>query len=557
MDASEEFPDLDSSDEDLPDVRQLLADDKKKREQADARRKLQAAKLQYLSKQAETTADGDDSDLEVVYDDMHAVAEEEDKERRARKAKHITESVGRQHQLTYAGKAKAIRSPTKATPLRGSKKDFDILAAAAAPSFSVEARSKTRKGKEREGAKIGPGDLNRMLLHASEKQSRELTAQKEAEFYKKAGQRRDALPEVNKMDVLKTLALKGMENAARDVSDDGDDEGQDDESDGDWTPDYAQQVPPDEEEGAGEASQELPVATDEDDQDYVKNHNENDENVPVKARRSTTRSRAVIESDDEGGDIENMAPPTGRVLVAGSSLVLGASPGLGLPLLGLHHRGSISSIEERLEDGTDKENDCRLMFDRGEDKENTAIASQSSSVVVSPLAPLRGGGSFFTMSQSFTRTASSSSNTGGDTTLMSDERAPFKELSTGDDEEDMFFSPSNRPHLLSGADATPSRSPFGAKSLSPLELRSGGKGLGAFFNDGEASDTEGDAKDVPCSLQPAAIIQPGLSQFFEATAKDNVAVSPAPIHLGKAAGFTQFLTPAKVPLMLVMCISLN
>ena len=100
-------------------MRQMLEADRRKRDEVEARKKLQAAKLQYIQKRAEVESAGGDSDLEVVYDDMHAVAEEEGKERRVRKAKHIAESVGRQQQLIHAGKAKEIRSPVKASPLRG------------------------------------------------------------------------------------------------------------------------------------------------------------------------------------------------------------------------------------------------------------------------------------------------------------------------------------------------------------------------------------------------------------------------------------------------------
>ncbi|KAJ2965334.1 hypothetical protein NUW54_g14154 [Trametes sanguinea] len=47
---------------------------------------------------------------------------------------------------------------------------------------------------------------------------------------------------------------------------------------------------------------------------------------------------------------------------------------------------------ERTEDGTDKENDIRLSFDRGEDKENTAVALQTPGL---SLRLSRGLGSFF------------------------------------------------------------------------------------------------------------------------------------------------------------------
>lgn len=529
-----------SSDEELPSMNEIFAEDKKKREKLEARKKLLVAKEQYLKNRAPLSEQEDgDSDLEVVQDDMHAVAREEQIERRTRKV----ESLGKQKQLIHAGKAKAIHSPTKATPLRGGKRDFEILAAAAAPSFAADVRSRARKGKDREDAKVNPRDLNKLLLQASEKQSRELTAQKEAEFYKKLGHRREQLPDVDKVDVLEALARKGLQNSTRDIGEDGDDEAQeDDESDRDWTP--SGNVEDDE---GGEASEELPIATD-DDQDPFNQEDdeknvENVENISYKPRRPHPHRRAVIDSDD---DAENQAPATGRVLVAESSLGAESLSNLGVPYPSLSHRGSVSSLEERMEEGTDKENDSRLMFDRGEDKENTAVASQSLSVVVSPLAPLRGGSSFALMSQSLMRTSPSSPNR-EDTTLLGDDRVPFKELPTGDDDEDMFFSPSARGRHQA---RTPAKAlDLKSQSLSPLQLRGSpgrSSGLSAFFQDDRPAEGNAGPSSLSCSLEPAAIIRPGLSQFFEASLKNPTVGSLVPLQLSKAGGFSQFETPAKV-----------
>ncbi|KAI0347403.1 hypothetical protein BDW22DRAFT_524268 [Trametopsis cervina] len=541
-------PPAESSDEDeeMPDVGQMLQQDQKKREQVDTRKKLQEAKLQYIQKNAQRHADEDDSDLEVVYDDMHAVADEEEKDRRMRKAKHLGESVGRQKQLMHAGKASLIRSPTKGTPLRRGKKDLQLLVAAAVPAFAADLHANSRKGKERDNARVNANELNKMLLNASEKQSRELTAQKEAEFYKKVGLRRDQLPEVDKANALEMLVRKGLENT-RELSSDGDDEGQDDEGDSDWTPESDVKVHQDLTDGeSSEGPHELPIATDDDDFDHLDEDNdENDENVQMKPRPVGRRLAQVINSDDEDD-----APllTTGRVLVAASSLTLESSSHLGVAQPVLNHRGSFSSIEERPEEGTDKENDARLMFDRGEDKENTAIASQSSSTIVSPLSALgAASGTFF--SQGLRRTASSSSARPAGMISLDEERLPLQELPAGDDDDDVFLSPATKRSLVQ---RTPTKSPrpSASQSIVPLQLggSSGkGKGLSAFFDDDEEAQKLSFGSPS-FSLEPAAVIRQtggGLSQFFGASGKAP-ADSPAPLQLNRSgAGFSQFMTPAK------------
>jgi mediator of replication checkpoint protein 1 len=548
---------LDASDDDddeaMPDIRQILQEDRERRTKADRHKKLLAAKLQYVQNTSRTENHADDSDLEVVDDDMHTVAKEEEKDRRLRKARHLDESVGRQKQLTHAGKASLIRSPTKSTAMRGGKHDIQILAAAAIPSFSAEVQSKTRKGKEREKSKISKSDLDRLLLHHSEKQSRELTAQKEAEFYRKVGQRRSELPEVDKAEVLEMVVRKGLDSRNRDASSDGDDEDQDDEeNDGDWVPDSQREASDDENEEPSKIpdENELPIATDEDYEptDEAEENDENDENIPFRVHRTTARPRAVLDSDSDN-DAENHPPATGQLLVAATSAILGPYPHPEDLIPGLSHRGSMSSFDERLEDGTDKENDSRLMFDRGEDKENTAVASQSTSVVVSPLAALRGGSGIFSL-QSLVRSDSFSSGGDPDTTLLSEERAPLKDIATGDD-EDAFFSPSAKPPVRVRSPRSPI--PLPSQPLSPLRFRSPGgksKGLGALFNDDEAGERKTVENDATFSLEPAAVIRSGgLSQFFAASAKEPSLASPAPLQLGKAGdGFSQFMTPVKVGL---------
>ncbi|KAI0729210.1 hypothetical protein BC629DRAFT_1447187 [Irpex lacteus] len=509
-----------SDDEEMPSVGQILNEANREKEQTEIQRKLREAKLQYLQKQQQQAVDDeDDSDLEIVNDDMHIVAKEEDKDRRSRKAKHIGESVGRQKQLTAAGKASLIRGT-----LQGSQ------------------------GQRPRDAHVNQKDLNQLLLHASDKQSRELTAQKEAEFAKRVGQRREEEPSVDKAGLLEMLARRSRENRAREDSSDGDDEGEgDDENDGNWMPDAENENENDMDEDGdiSEGMTDLPIATDddvgpldaEDDDDE-----ENEENIPMRVGRSAARPRAVFDSDDEE-DGENR-PATGRVLVAGSSVVLEPPADLEVPHPMLSHRSSVSSMSERLEEGTDKENDFRLMFDRGDDKENTAVASQSGSTVVSPLAALRGGSGIFSL-PSLGRTASTSSVLGLNPTPAGEDRSPLQELPTGDEDDDVFLTPSTKQTLHRPSS---SKSPLLSQSLSPLQFRSSGKGKGlsSLFEDDEAAGPSSTPGATAFSLEPAADIRPGgggLSQFFAASGQADA--SPAPVQLGKPIGFSQFMTPIK------------
>lgn len=533
----------------MPDVAGVLAQDKRKRAAEEQRQKLREMKMRFV--QNKPTYVDDDSDLEIVDNDMHVVAKEEEKERRAMKAKHVRPSVGRSKQLSLAGRS-MVESPTKGSPIRRKKEDLEVLQAAAASAFSAEARAERRKGKERAVNKVNPNDLNRLLLRASEKQSREITQQKEKEFY-----RREAVPQDRmlsrdeisrvKQERLAELIQKGILNAKKGSNEDSDGL-QDDDSDGEWTPNivpendaYEEALAEDENLQSRESA---PAAEDE---EYVEQDDEND--MPPRPRR---RHTMVLDSDSDDENLQprRTRPDMGRVLVADSSIVLDDEP-----QFGLNHRGSISSMDERLEDGTDKENDSRLMFDRGEDKENTVIAG--SSFALSPtLAGLsRGRGSLLSLDGSTASLPIASQETTG-------ERTPFKELPTEEDDGDIFLSSpvkmpaAGRTTSQQGTPDTPKRLPVDLENSSPLQLRrassSKSQGLAAFFQPSAPLDKgkgRAQGNDQAGALQPAAVIESGsggLSQFFEPTLKDSVVAPTA-----RGQGFSQFFTESKVRLIIV------
>lgn len=180
-----------SDDEELfPEVSSLVRQSDRKREAEQQKQKLTDYKMRLLKNPQPVYMD-DDSDLEVLDNDMHVVAKEEAKERQAAKARHARPSVGRKNQLALAGRSVAHSPAKKGTLVHRNREDLEVMQAAAAPAFSVEARAELRKGKERATGRVGPKDLNKMLLRASERQSKEITRQKEQEYYKREGPPRD------------------------------------------------------------------------------------------------------------------------------------------------------------------------------------------------------------------------------------------------------------------------------------------------------------------------------------------------------------------------------
>lgn len=510
----------------LPDVATLLQREKEKRDTQAQHAKLQELKMRLAQQQSATEVD-DSSDIEIVDNDMHVVAREEDEERKAMKARHARPSVGRKNQLTLAGRSAAALSPSKTTPLRAAKPDLRALQEAAAPAFST-ARMEPRKGKERAVPRVNRNDLNAILLKASEEQSRELTLQKEKEFYRREGAPRDRMPadeeiERAKKERLKELARKGILVAQRrELAEDGDDEAQaDEDSDEDWTPaadqdhasrDDAGSEGDDENENVS-SRQEAELIQASDDQPE-----EDQENVP---RRLPARRHVMVLDSDEEDD--RSGPPTGRVLVADSSQTLD-----GPPLFALNHRGSVSSFSDRPEEGTDKENDARLAWDRGEDKENTIIAMTQDSIT-SPFGSRRGRGSL-----------SSLDTPGPPATLQSQQRTPLGELPAEDDEDDPFLSsPSRMPRLrtTSSREGTPGPASQGERS----------RGLAAFFEPSlPPNDGAGEQEPAQqCSLEPAADIggEGGFSQFFAPTLK----ASSSHASVGQGRISSAFFTPRPAP----------
>ncbi|KAL6309572.1 MRC1-like domain-containing protein [Sparassis latifolia] len=507
--------DQSGSDEEMPDVGSLLQADHAKRTKEEQRKRLQQEKLRLveLQKKRARPDEGDDSDLEVVQDDMKVVIEEEAKGRRVFSAHKP--SVGRKKQLTLA-----LRS-SKTTPhkrvMKQSTNGTAMLEFAAASVF-------TRPADTRDHGTISMShtDVSKFLLQNATKQAEALQRAKEEEWVRRGG-RLKGRPESDEEGVdtnakMRAIISKACSEAPREEGDaDGvqaDDESGGAESDGEYHPDdeSTDGADAEDENHAPMTMSEWGVDSDED----------SSPKLPLHAPRFRRgRPLATLVSDDEDVEDHGQSSRIGGRLAHGSPLVGLLSPQR--QQFALNHRGSLSSLEDRTEDGTDKENDERLMFDRGEDKENTSIVIQPSSVrphVGRIPGSILGDVDLW----------------GPDSAELGDCRLPLKELLTEDDPEDPFlFTPSRPParQLLFSVDARSpaeydvvdeSQSGF-SKLFEAGSLRRGsqsssnmkGGGLSQFFIGtasidrlGEPMPTAGPSLTLDVQLQPALEVNEGL-----------------------------------------------
>ena len=399
----------DSSDEEMPDVGSLLHNDAKSREEQEKRQRLAEAKRRAMAQQQSrvTLSDGDDSDLEIVQDDMHTVAREEAQKRRADAAHGARRSIGRQAQLTLAG-VRPRKSNVTAVP---------SLSAAAAPAFL---RKEPHDGAE---GHLTTQQLNQMLVEKASRQAVLLVQQKE-ERWKKVGGRVKSKPADDAPGLQNAILDYAQRVAEAQASADADEDSDEEDPDAE-DPDYQpaneeQHVSGNEADSDAENQQVSPTqaeAAEESDND-----DENDENASPVLRGRKGRPRRpliAVHSDDE--EDEAQSDTLGRVLVADSSFAIPtpqhATQGM------LRHRASTSSLEGPIEGGTDKENDATLAY--GDDKENAVIASQPS--VFSRAS------SFFSQSQG--RPPLRGDDGPIESTPHDGRRAPFQELRTGEDDE--------------------------------------------------------------------------------------------------------------------------
>jgi mediator of replication checkpoint protein 1 len=489
------------SDGDLPEVSEMLKEQEQKHAEAERAKQLAETKKRALAIQAEFREAGviDDSDdgLEIV-DDMKVVAAEERVQRRAIKAKHLKPSEGRKRQLAH-GRVHVVHGRT--TPVRKSKDPLAQLKVLAQPTFGSSSRDQRGKGAHVRET-LNQADLNRMLAKKIEEDKAKITQMKEEEWVRRGGKLgtplRQGKVESRAIEgAWKTYAERGLKVNEEQMS-----EEDEDGSDEDWTPETRGSVSPPRNEIDDDATgvQDQEVATEEGHTTNGEGDNDADEELddsdlirPRAPRHAAGRSRAIHDSDEDDEDDCENAPisPFGRVLVPDTSFEQGT------PTIG--HRRSSSSLEDRTEDDTDKENNTRLMYDKSEDKENKAV------VRYSPLANSTRGTPLFALSKSLNGLSSSFAGGIG----FSDEddepvdrgRKPFKELL--DHEDDPFTSqPRSEISFVERLQQASPVAPPPTSTPQSVTLGSDGSGFSQFFDEGESGDKS------PFLLDPLKLSQP-------------------------------------------------
>ncbi|KAI0069203.1 hypothetical protein BV25DRAFT_115477 [Artomyces pyxidatus] len=459
------------------------------RAQEEARRKeeLKLRKLAYLDerKQHATTSmykagpdalvlsDESDEDL-VVEDTMQVVAREE----AANRLKRSPPKKGAEVQRKFAAK-----SPRKGGLPPSPEKVAKFLTEAAQPSFSLGKSKTTRPTMDLK-------DLNRVLLTKAESVGEKVRRDKEQEWERR-GHTVSRVLAPAKDNPMEQLLGKALERRNRDVPMD-EDEDADDE---DWVPEErgsASPEPPDAPDD--EYAENLPE--DRDDNPMVDGQDadlEDDAEILPPVVRGRAHRRAIADSDGESDDdAENAAPPPPSHGTVMSSFP--PSPSFPSP-------SPMPDVETELELGneTDKENMKDRMFDRGEDKENKAVARH------------RLFGSALAMDDD-------------------DELPSPARLFQSPPLEDDPFSFSQTPVKEKQAALTRLRSPLPSLALSPAfgKKGKGRAGLSQFFDDDAGAEVEGGGfGDVFASgsspskqtqnLEGLKMDLGGLSQAFEQT----------------------------------------
>ncbi|KAL0580927.1 hypothetical protein V5O48_001121 [Marasmius crinis-equi] len=315
-----------------------------------------------------------------------------------------------------------------------------------------------------------PKDVNEALYRQVRMREKAERQKREEEFLRNGGTLPEAKqePGVNG-DAMHEMLRKRLEAGPRNEGDIGEDD-EEDGSDEDWDPEREEQYrgsaspepqagDRDSDEGDDDDMDTEPVDatlvnTLDDDADSEETPSQEE---PLKLQRPR-RNNARIESDSEGENDENAAPP----LTFDVDATMTPVP----------RRGSVSSVEGVTEDEYDKENDTRRMYDRSEDKENTAVVRHAANVSRPALGSRQG--SLFGLAEGLSSRLSMSP---GDRILTDDEndengpkeshRPPLRPLRSTDT---LLASPSvpffNR---IQQAAPDPLSTPSGESSTSALQ----------------------------------------------------------------------------------------
>ncbi|KAJ4472160.1 hypothetical protein J3R30DRAFT_3523743 [Lentinula aciculospora] len=233
----------------------------------------------------------------------------------------------------------------------------------------VTAASQARNSKE----------LNEVLLKRVKAENSRRTKEKSEEWVRRGGKPLESGVQVSERRGLDWYATRALEESNRSTAEmqDSHDGEEEDEDNEDWFHSLRGSASPAPVEPEGNENDNEEGF--EDDQDITMvNEDAEDEDIPTQVDLPHRRSlRAIVVSDTE--EEENDENPhlrrqsLGRVLVE-DSIILDQDSDKFSPVLQLAHRHSDSPYDGgATEDEGDKENNDRLMYDRSEDKENTAV----------------------------------------------------------------------------------------------------------------------------------------------------------------------------------------
>ncbi|KAF8873864.1 hypothetical protein CPB84DRAFT_1967107 [Gymnopilus junonius] len=379
-------------DSDLPEIGEVLTKDLKKKG-------LLEMKKRALEQQKRTISEDEDDDLEIMdTNPMAALKEEEEHRRSARKRP----SEGRKRQLHLAKVNPAKQTAKGVSAISPRRKMHGDIS-------SIISRHAAEDGMDQK-------ELNLLLAAEAQKRALDTTKRKEEEWKRHGGRIRSnpGAQSDGLAVVLKSVAEKALE--ASEGTRKGE-ENEDDTSDEDWKPKLRGSATPehvnDEEDKDGENGDESPS-----DEDIVMDDGLEDQiDSSIRGQR-----RRVVASDSESDEENDENTPAPRKTLLSRS----------------------TSRELQTEEEEDKENNTQLMYDRSEDKENTAVVRHRPMAIAShlgfesdifspPLSPNIVGHSLRTRN----RDAEPSDQSSGGA------RQPFKELTPEDSSLPSLIQPSS------------------------------------------------------------------------------------------------------------------
>ncbi|KAK1226050.1 hypothetical protein PQX77_011009 [Marasmius sp. AFHP31] len=349
-----DLPPLDDSDDEAPELASALktAKDHKSAAFEETKQRLAEQKQRALNQMTVKHPVDDDDELEIVPTVLSS------------KGRSVIARGGKPLQPRSAPTSTRKPNPAKREP-------------------SIPVRKETNRPLDPKAVK----EIEFKKVRASESVARQM---KQEKWLRNGGTLAETKQEAEGSLSLQALLKRGLERRDNYKGDqDPADDDEDDGSDGEWNPEVEAQLrgsatpePEGEEEGGEEENFDGEMDVDSQDVTMVDTADhevtlESSQEEPLKLKR-TRRNNILVDSDSEGENDENAAPASLSTTRVEGFEDEDAATG--------HRRGSVSSLDGATEDENDKENDTRRMYDRSEDKENTAVVRHSTG----PSRPLLG-----------------------------------------------------------------------------------------------------------------------------------------------------------------------